>query len=482
MPLRQSNPQSRLLIKVSSIAAYGLLVGCLWYLGSSFIGYAIDDNHAKDSFLIIREMRMQPAFADLKWITVIGECGTKLQTIYQSVASSCATYGYGTLGGGYPESGYPPMATWLFRWLQFPAQQSAALAVASGVAFIIVLLVFSKGLLQSSRVWPFWLSIILVSFPVQLVLERGNLDILIFLVLTAAAAFISMRNRASWLPSGLLTLLAVSLKVYPVVGFAGWLAFGKVDESNGWRDSRAEKAAVFAGCGVGLALSLPWMFGSVALNIEGTIISYGLKAIGYIDGFVVEQIGGGAARWVIGGLIIMKPLALVIGAALAARVRLHSAIQNHLQAIGNGFFSRFSQAFFLINSSTWLGCYILTVSYDYKHIFMLPSLFLLLGMVERRVALAPRQYAVVWMLIAASIIFILFPLVHFNGLSHYAIISQFCKLTIEFLLVPFYAGALTMLLIGHRLQHRSKLSLGCIDSGVTQDPSHFLSFASFMDG
>ena len=90
---------------------------------------------------------------------------------------------------------------------------------------------------------------------------------------------------------------------------------------------------------------------------------------------------------------------------------------------------------------------------------MLPSLFLLLGMVERRVDLAPRQYAVVWMLIAASMIFILFPLFHFNGLSHFAIASRFCELAIEFLLLPFCAGALTMLLTGHRFQRMINLSL-----------------------
>ncbi len=459
MPLRQVSPQSRLLSKLPSIAAYCLLVGCLWYLGSSLIGYAIDANHAKESFLMLRDMRMQPAFADLKWITVIGECGTKLQTIYQSAAASCATYGYGTHGGGYPDSGYPPMATWLSRWLQFPARQSAALAVFGGVAFVIVLLGVSKGLLRSAWAWPLWLSIILVSIPVQLVLERGNLDILIFLALAATAACISMVNRVSWLPSGLLTLLAVSLKLYPVVGFAGWLAFGPVTESRGWRVSRPVKVSVLTGCAVGLALSVPWMFGSVELHGEGGMNSYGLKAIGYINVFLVEQIGVGSARWVIRGLIIMKLLALAIGALLAARLRLHSALQHHFQAIRDGFFNRFSQVFFLITSWTWLGCYIFTISYDYKHIFMLPSLFLLLGMVERRADLAPHQYAVTWMLIAASMIFILFPLLHYNGLSDYVIISRFCELAIEILLVPFYAGALTMLLTSHRFQRRTILSL-----------------------
>ena len=80
-------------------------------------------------------------------------------------------------------------------------------------------------------------------------------------------------------------------------------------------------------------------------------------------------------------------------------------------------------------------------------------------MVERRVDLAPRQCTVVWMLIAASMVFILFPLFHFNGLSRYAIISQFCELAIEFVLIPFYAGALTMLLTGHRFHCRTSLPL-----------------------
>jgi hypothetical protein len=356
MPFRQVSPLIRLLSKLPSIAAYGLLAGCLWYLGSSLMGYAIDGDHAKESFLILREMRMQPTFADLKWITVIGECGTKLQTIYNSATASCATYGYGTHGGGYPDSGYPPMATWLSRWLQFPARQSAALAVFSGVAFVIILVGVSKDLFRSAWAWPLWLSIVLVSFPVQLVLERGNLDIQIFLLLTATTACVCMRSRAFWLPSGLLALLAVSLKVYPVVGFVGWLAFGQLAESHGWRVSRAVKAAVLSGCVVGLALSLSWMYASHVPYGEGGMNSFGLKAIGYINVFLIQQIGVGSARWVIRGLIISKLLALVVGAALAARLRLHSVLKHHFQEIGDGFFNRFSQTFFLITSWTWLGC------------------------------------------------------------------------------------------------------------------------------
>jgi hypothetical protein len=416
------------------------------------MGYAIDGDHAKESFLILREMRMQPTFADLKWITVIGECGTKLQTIYQSAAASCATYGYGTHGGGYPESGYPPMATWLLRWMQFPSRQSAALAVVSGVAFVTVLLGVSKGLLRSGWEWPLWLSIILMSFPVQLVLERGNLDILIFLVLTVTAACISMRNRASWLPSGLLTLLAVSLKVYPVVGFAGWLAFGPVAESHGWRVSQAVKAAVLSGCVVGLVLSLPWMFGSVDLHGEGGMNSYGLSAVGYINARLVRRIGVASASLVIRALIMTKLLALVIGVALAARFRLNSALQNLFEAMEDGFFKRFSQTFFLITSWTWLGCYILNISYDYKHIFMLPSLFILLGMVGQCADLRPCQYIFAWILIAASVIFILFPLAHYSGLSYFRAVSGVCELAIEFLVVPLFAGALAVLLTRYRLQ------------------------------
>lgn len=460
MSRRQVNSYSKLLSRLRLIAAYSILVGCLWYLGSSLIGYAIDANHAKESFSMLRGVRMQPAFADLQWIAVIGECGTKLQALYKSAAASCATYGYGMHGGGYSDSGYPPMSMWFFRWLQFPARQSSVLAVVSGVAFVIVLLGFSKGLLRSPWAWPLWLSIILVSFPVQLVLERGNLDVLIFLVLTVTAVCISMRCRVSWLPSGLLTLLAVSLKVYPVVGFAGWLAFGQIAGSRSWRVSRAVRAAVLMGCAVGLALSLPWMFGSVELNAVGIMASHGLRSTGNIKDFLVEQIGVGSARWVIGGLNIMKSLVLVIGAALAARLRLHSALQHHLQTIGDGFFNRFSQAFFLITSWTWLGCYILIISYDYRHIFMLPSLFFLLSMVDRRADLAPRQYALVLTLIAASMIFILFPLFYLNGLSHYGMISKVCKLSIEILILPFFAGALAMLLVSHRFQHRTSVSLG----------------------
>lgn len=435
-----------------SIFSYGLLAGCLWYLGSSLIGYAIDGDHVRDSFLMLRKMRITPTFADLKWITVIGECGTKFQTIYQSAAASCATYGYGMHGGGYPESGYPPMATWLLRWMQFPARQSAALAVLGGVAFVTVLLVFSKGLLQSGWEWPLWLSIILVSFPVQLVLERGNLDILIFLILTATAACISMSNRTSWLPSGLLALLAVSLKTYPVTGFVGWLAFGPVAESHGSRVSQPVKAAVLSGCVIGLVLSLPWMFGSVNLEAPGGMNSYGLRAWGNINVHLVRQIGVASASLVIRSLIILKLTALVIGVALAVRFRLNSALQNLFEAIEEGFFRRFSQAFFLLASWTWLGCYILTISFDYRHIFMLPSLFILLRMVNHCPGLRSCQYVLAWILVAASVVFILFPLAHYNGLTYFTTVSRFCELAIEFLLIPLYAGALAVMLTGYRLK------------------------------
>ncbi|WP_216910158.1 hypothetical protein [Synechococcus sp. CCY 0621] len=183
--------------------------------------------------------------------------------------------------------------------------------------------------------------------------------------------------------------------------------------------------------------------------------SFGLKAIGYINVSLIQQIGVGSARWVIRGLTISKLLALVVGAVLAVRLRLHLVLQHHFQELGDGFFDRFSQTFFLITSWTWLGCYILTISYDYKHIYMLPGLFLLLSMVDRRATLNPRQYALVWILVAASMISILFPHLHYNGLNNYAAISAFSELAIEFLFIPFYAGALMMLLTSHRFQRRA---------------------------
>jgi hypothetical protein len=201
-----------------------LLLAALGYLFTSLLGYARGGGAAEPAFGLIRAIKAAPAFSDLIWVLVVAKCGTKTARLFDSVSAVCNHYGYGQLGGGYPDTGYPTLVNTLTRIFDTPVGYSGAIGLVAGILFVIAIMLSSRPLFRSQWAWPVSMSVLLIGFPVQLLLERANLDAFIYLLIFASSIVISLGSGfAAFLLLFFLSFMAVGLKAFPVFGFMGWL-------------------------------------------------------------------------------------------------------------------------------------------------------------------------------------------------------------------------------------------------------------------
>jgi hypothetical protein len=208
------------------------------------------------------------------------------------------------------------------------------------------------------------------------------------------------------------------------------------------------KTAVGLGCALAIATLIPWAISTGKdIGFSGGLASYGFKALGYINTYLVGMFGYDRARLLIKGLILIKLLSVVAGVTLAIRASLADKVSGFFGSIRDQFFQKFSIALFLLMTWTWIGLYLFTISFDYKHVFMLPSALLFFAILDNRGGMMTRfQRSVFGLLVALAIFITLFPLsVYANLLSHGAFV-KFAELFGEVVVIPIYAGALAVIL------------------------------------
>jgi len=439
-------------IRASVIAAYGALAASIFYLGSSLWIYAQGVPVSK-AFGLIGEMRHSP-FSDLKWVTVVAQCGTKYEEFFKSVAEKCIPYGYGVSGGGYSDTEYPPMANWLLRSLHFPIEFTDEFAVVGGFCLIAVMIIASRGVFLRGSVWALVMSVMILSFPFQHMLEKANVDIFIYLILVAAAVCVTVQTRFSSLITVFLSLLSIALKIFPIAGFVGWLAVAPLAARRiGWRINRLSILAVLLGIGIGSALSLSWL--SVeSVYAQGGIKSYGLQSIGYVNNALIDQFGLATARLMIRFLIVTKSAALIFGAYISYRVKLDVALQKLFLSTKNVFTQRFSFTYVTIMTLSWIGGYVVTISYNHRHVFMLPSIIALGAMLESRKSFNPPQVRVALFGFILAIFVIYFPIAYVLALKNYQNFSLIGLLLVEVIALPLLAGGLAVMIIAATTRQR----------------------------
>ena len=186
------------LIVILSTSVYGLIF--------TIIGFTT-------SFHLLGVPIFDPSFADLRLITTASDCF--LTSEWSMISPSCDPWGR--------EFNYPSLWVKLFAALNI----SEANTVFVGVVEILLLSsvfaywiwripAFHKG--KSAWIYYFFVLSFVISPPILLLMERGNVDTLIFVGLTFAAELL---RRGFFLRVSFLILLLGALKLYP---FAGGLA------------------------------------------------------------------------------------------------------------------------------------------------------------------------------------------------------------------------------------------------------------------
>lgn len=261
--------------------------------------------------------------------------------------------------------------------------------------------------------------------------------------------------------SGVLALLAVSLKIYPAAGYLGWGTLGILSGQHKKDRNLFLALAVITGSILGLALSIPFLgdFGESTDIGDGGIINFGLRAFDYFSPWMTKLLGPDMTRVSIQALTLFKLTVLFSSFWITSRLSIYKFYSFNLQTLGKRW-KCFQDLYFSIMTWTWLGCYLLTISNDYRSIFLLPSIANMASMLENGGHYGRNQKALLLALLTGSIVILLFPLTAFSPFFQYSAAHTLIEMGVEFAVLPFLAGALASILIGGSIVHQTPIRLG----------------------
>jgi hypothetical protein len=425
------------------------------YIVASLVLYGIGSSQAaQPAFLMIRWFRIWPAFIDLRWVTATSECGVPMAEIMARRSVGCWAYGPIGFGG----LGYPPGAIEVARLLGVKGSHTGLLGATWGISLVALLLTQVWRGVQNTVLQVFSVVLVTCSFPVALLLERGNIDLGIFLLLVSIAAFLASRRRLSHLLAPLFALIAVNVKLYPVAGLLAFCGLSWRQRAVQLRENTALILLAVATV-AGLALTLPWFFGN------------GGEAANPGEGLVSHSFLSNAFRTTLRywqPLLSANPMALI--AALMGQLMRVFAMAigllycrkafQVLQARDQDCFeARFLSLYTQLTALTWLGCYLLSTSFDYRLVFAIPALITMLASVPAR---SSREQTGSAVLLCGLIALAFFPGLISTGFSANSLsgavwgVVSVAHLTADQFALPFLAGG--MLSVVSRSGRRQGLS------------------------
>jgi len=454
MLINKNTVETSLVNRLLNILSYSLLGFVLSYLLFSLISYTLFSSQPPhNAFGMIPEVRM-PTFADLRWVIATGDCPININDIYNGKSVGCDPYGRHGIG-------YPPMSLWFSRFTGVKGAHTPLISLTISLSFIVVILSQLRSSLRSGWFLIIVGSLFLIGFPVQLGLERMNIDILIFLLLYLSTLIFSFHALAWLFP---LMIFVIALKYYPFFAFFALILKG-LPSKPGFSYPIPPWLILSIGSFVGLSLSLPWSTGGgVATVASGGLASHGLLAFGYLNNTLIDKFGLLNGRWIIRTLFVLKIISLIVGGYMAYRLRLAKILTKAIEVHTSKYNStrlpaNFFPSLVVSMTSVWLGCYLVTISFDYRMIFLFPVLIF----IARAVQLYPVTRMMILQrraLICLLISMLASMLIQFMG---YAFQDPFTRLGIdaiaEFILIPFYSSSLCVIVLGMIIMARRPIPL-----------------------
>lgn len=361
MPKSVLNDRSLLL----AIAARVFLFAALAYLVLSLAWYGLPGKMETSAFTLLKGIHMLPPFADLRWATSLSECGIDLQALADRRLCGCDPY---LKCSGL---GYPPMSIEIARFLGVQGRHTGLIGFAMGLSVVVIVVAQVRRLVKLPWLRDLFTGSVLLSFPLQMGLERSNIDLVIFILLTSlSAALASFRLWPLPLAAALAWVL-VAIKVYPLVGILAW-----VGQSLLWRP-RLDwlRGATLAGALAGLASVFPWLlnYGKGAAQPGAGLVSHAFRvSLPYSPRLstsvpVVYDLIYSFAQPLLGFGLFVVALTFSLQSGLSGRW------MSMLDQTFFGFERRFLQIFPGLLGCVWLGCFFFSSNYDYRLILVFPA-------------------------------------------------------------------------------------------------------------
>jgi len=423
-----------------------VLVSGFAYILASLAFYSLGGlEHEGKGFQLLGAMRM-PTFADLRWVTANSECGVDLDAFYQAKVGGCDAF-------GRREIGYPPMSIWLLRLFHFQAGWTNLLALICGLGFLAISGFLLININKNSGVSMLISGLLLWGYPVQLGLERMNIDILVYIFVIFNCYLLSI-TIMPWraLTSLPLITATVGMKIYPIFGYIGLLFMTKpiarIDLARA-RLGKLDAAIILAGCTIGLITATPILIGNHASVSAGygAIGSHGLKAFGFINQKLIDLYGLEPARLMIKAIFLLKLLSLAIGFATTFYLQITKEVKQFIDNLSSPTKRDFAGYSLTAMTCMWLGCYVTTISYDYRLIFLLPLISILAQLSASRMNHWPASTYWAATVTAMAIIpgILTSAYMAINSSSAYLLLGH--EVMVEFIMLPIVAGSTTALLL-----------------------------------
>lgn len=418
-----------------SIASF--LIGLLViFVIVQVIESAWGSDQGRAAFAWLARVRMVPSFADLRWFTAFSECGVDIHLFYEGLVSGCDIY-------GRPDTANTPFSVWIPRWFGVGYAQTELIGVCGALGFLILFLFQVAWVIRSWCGRLYAVVTGLLGLPFLLAAERGSTDLVIYGLLGLLA--FSLGSEKLLFRHGLapvLGLLAVLLKIYPVFGIFGWAIVNSLSRSRFQEVRMPAVLQVFAGV-LGLALLGSWLhYPRSAPLPAGDFFSHGL-APAFSDYFRPYFSQGPI-------ISILKIAVVASSAGLAVRSGLPTLFwrgAGRRLAVGD-VAERRAMDFHSLAFFSWLGCYVLTGSYDYRLLFLYPGILLLVEALDSLSADRGRLQLYLAALLLAWPFIVIAPLIYASGLGLPSWLDQFlwwAERISDTLLIPFTAGAMLVM-------------------------------------
>jgi hypothetical protein len=423
---------------IGDLLGWILAVTSFLYLLFSLVVYAFPALQEWQglAFAPIRRLAMvTPPFADMAMLTHSARCSGSLVDLFEG-AVNCDPYGRLFT--------YPPLALWMFRFLGLSSASLGWLGLLLGVVAALLTSEFFFTLIPSALVAGILLSVAYLSLPFQLVLERGNNDLIVFLLLALLSFAIAREQRGSAVAAAGLGFLAVATKILPLFGIVATHGLQPWAGSTMGPSARSLRWAVL-GASAGLALVLPWI-GLILKNSprpSGALLSHGLLAgLSSSDSFTSTPSYG----W-----LAMKLMFLAAGAVGAGRQGMPQQLRNFLSRGAAGVDPKLVSVTLSLFTATWIGTYLLTRSYDYKFIFLLPAVGVSGALLCQGNSNPGRRG---WTTLVLMPILCTW-LIPYLSISFFLPMGEWLELANDNVLLPLAAGALAIGLLGCRPRRTS---------------------------
>lgn len=282
-------------------------------------------------------------FGDTVFVLAMLDCHRSGVDVYRE--SNCDPWGR--------RMNYPRLWLWALRPFPVTIRDAIPIGVTIGIAFLAGALLY-LGRLSGPE--GLFVGLLLCSRSLMLGVERGNTDLVIFLIL-AGAVLASERTARTWLACPLVFAGGL-LKFFPIAGLAIAL-----------REPRRRATALVAGYGAlwVLYLALTWQDVTAIRGAidRSTYRSYGGQVLyGIVTRWLRDRgfdFGDDTAK----SVYLVLLLSVVIASFLAARKSAPAGTARRLDG-------------FRVGAAIYAATYVLLTNYDYKQVFLLlalPQLF-----------------------------------------------------------------------------------------------------------